>query len=273
MFKSRLLVALLFVSIGFSTISCSEFRKIQKSTDWKRKYDAAMAYYEEEEFYKANVLLEDIIPIIKGTKEAELAEFYYAYSYYYQKQYILSSHYFKTFATTYASSEYAMEAQYMNAYSLFLESPVTDLDQSSTYEAIASMQTFINKYPYSEYKEKAQEIIDDLQLKLEKKAFDNSRLYYQLRRYKAAVVAFNNFEVDFPDSHYNEEGSFLRTKCQFEYAKQSIPAKQEERYRETIEYYQKFIDKYSSSKFAREAQDMYTYSLDQLRTLASISSN
>ncbi|MEQ8416263.1 MAG: outer membrane protein assembly factor BamD [Imperialibacter sp.] len=273
MFKTRLLVTLLYLSIGFITVSCSEFRKIQKSTDWKRKYDAAMKYYEEEEYYKANVLFEDIIPIIKGTKEAELAEYYYAYSYYYQKQYILSSHYFKTFATTYARSEHAMEAQYMNAYSLYLESPVTDLDQSSTYEAIASMQTFINKYPYSEYKDKSQQIIDDLQLKLEKKSFDNARLYYQLRRYKSAVVAFNNFEVDFPDSEFNEEGSFLRIKCQFEYAQQSIPSKQEERYREAIVYYQKFIDKFPEGKFVRQAQDMYTISLEQVRELASISSN
>lgn len=232
-----------------------------------------MKYYEEKEYYKANVLFEDIIPIIKGTKEAELAEFYYAYSYYYQKQYILSSHYFKTFATTYGRSQYALEAEYMHAYSLFLESPATDLDQSSTYEAIASMQTFINKYPFSEYKEKAQQIIDELQLKLETKAFDNARLYYKLRRYKAAVVAFNNFETDYPDSDYNEEASFLRTKCQYEYARQSFVDKQEERYRLVLEYYQKFIDKYSSSKFMREAQDMYTISLDQIRELASITSN
>jgi len=273
MFKTRLLATFLYILAGSIAISCSEFRKIQKSTDWKRKYDAAMKYYEEEEYYKANVLLEDIIPIIKGTKEAELAEFYYAYSYYYQKQYILSSHYFKTFAATYARSEHAMEAQYMNAYSLYLESPVSDLDQSSTYEAISAMQVFINQYPFSEYKDKSQQIIDDLQKKLEKKAYDNARLYYQLRRYKAGVVAFDNFETDFPDSQFNEEISYLRVKCQYEYAIQSIRDKQEERYRSVIEYYQKFVDKYSTSKYLREAQDMYTFSLDQIRELSSITSN
>ena len=273
MFKSRLFAVLFVVTLGFLTFSCSEFRKIQKSSDWKKKYDAAMKYYEEEEYYKANVLLEEIIPLIKGTQEAELAEFYYAYSYYYQKQYILASHYFKTFATIYGRSEKAMEAQYMHAYSLFLESPVSDLDQTSTYEAISSMQTFINKYPYSEYKDKAQEIIDDLQKKLEKKAFENAKLYSKLRRYKSAVVAFNNFEVDYPDSRYNEEAYFLRIQCQYEYATQSIQSKQEERFREVIDYYQKFIDRYTTSKYLKEAEQMYEVSLDQVRKLASISSN
>lgn len=273
MFKTRLLSILFVVTIGFLTFSCSEFRKIQKSTDWKTKYDAAMKYYSEEEYYKANVLLEEIIPIIKGTKEAELAEYYYAYSYYYQKQYILAAHYFKTFATIYGRSEYVMEAQYMHAYSLFLESPVSDLDQSSTYEAIASMQSFINKYPYSEYREKAQQIIDDLQQKLEKKAFENSRLYYKLRRYRSGVVAFNNFEVDYPDSKFNEEGYFLRIKCQYEYALQSVQSKQEERFRSVLDFYQKFVDRYTTSKYQKEAEQMYATSLDQVRKLASITSN
>lgn len=273
MFKSRLSVVLFVVTTGLLTFSCSEFRKIQKSTDWKKKYDAAMKYYAEEEYYRANVLFEEIIPIIKGTQEAELAEFYYAYSYYYQKQYILAAHYFRTFATVYGRSEHAMEAQYMHAYSLYLESPASDLDQSSTYEAIASMQNFINKYPYSEYKEKAQEIIDGLQQKLERKAFENSRLYYKLRRYRSAVVAFNNFEVDYPDSRYNEEGFFLRIKSQYEYAMQSVTSKQEERFRSVIEYYQKFIDRYASSKYLKEAEQMYEVSLDQIRELASITSN
>jgi len=73
------------------TASCSKFRKIQKSGDWELKYEAAMNYYQEEEYYKASVLFEEIIPIIRGSEKAEKAQFYFAYSYYHQKQYILAS--------------------------------------------------------------------------------------------------------------------------------------------------------------------------------------
>ena len=81
-----LLVLLLAIAV---LGSCSKFRKIQKSGDWRVKYEAAIEYYKEEDYHRTIILLEDILPIIRGTEEAELGNFYLAYSYYYQKQYIL----------------------------------------------------------------------------------------------------------------------------------------------------------------------------------------
>ena len=71
-----------------------------------------------------------------------------------------------------------IEAEYLYAYSLYKESPNSNLDQSSTVEAISAMQNFINKYPYSEYSINANEIIDELQIKLETKNFENAKQYY-----------------------------------------------------------------------------------------------
>ena len=211
---------LFLVVIGAILLSsCSKFRKIQKSEDWRLKYDAAMEYYEQEKYYKANILFDQILPIIRGTKEAEKANFYYSYTYFYQRQYILSANYFKQFATIYSRSEYAKEAQFMHAYSLFLQSPDYNLDQSSTFEAITALQAFINRYPYDEFAERATGIIDDMQRKLEKKAYENAVQYYRLGRYKAANVAFINFERDFPDSKLNEEIAYLAVDSKFQLAK------------------------------------------------------
>ncbi|WPP52476.1 outer membrane protein assembly factor BamD [Catalinimonas niigatensis] len=239
------------------TTSCSDFRKIQKSSDWQVKYDAALAYYKDKDYYRAIVLLEEVLPIIKGTKTAEEAQYYYAYAHYYERKYILSSHYFKNFYDTYTRSQYATEALYMHAYSLYLQSPVPNLDQTSTFEAIEAMQLFINKYPYSEFKDKAEQILNELQAKLELKAFDNAILYYKLSRYNAAIIAFNNFQKDFPDSHLNEEISYWKVAAQFKLAEESILVKQKERYYTTIEYYQSFIDQYPESKFVNEAENIY----------------
>ena len=161
-------IILLF--IAFYSASCSKFRKIQKSNDWELKYRAAMEYYENKEYYKASTLLEELLPIIRGRPEAEKAQFYFAYSYYYQKQYLLSAHYFQTFFELYSRSEYAQEAFFMYAYSLYLDSPNYNLDQSNTIEAIQAIQTFLNKYPRSKYREQANLLIDEMQVKLEEKA-------------------------------------------------------------------------------------------------------
>lgn len=249
-------------------MSCSKFRKIQKSGDWKVKYEAALEYYEKKDYYHSNVLLEEIIPIIRGTEEAEKANFIYAYTYYYQQQYILSAHYFKLFTEVYGRSDYVEEAAYMHAHSLYNQSPQPSLDQTSTYEAIAALQSFLNKYPYSKYEEEADNQIDELQVKLEEKAYESAKLYYQLRRYKAALVAFENFQYDFPDSKFNEEIAWLRVETAHNLASVSIRSKQQERFQTTVDLYEKFVDKYPNSKYLKQAERIYEDSIEQLTIFA-----
>lgn len=256
--------AILGIFLLFTT-ACSDFRKIQKSTDWQVKYDAALAYYKDKDYYRAIVLLEEVLPIIKGTKTAEEAQYYYAYAHYYERKYILSSHYFKNFYDTYTRSQFATEALYMHAYSSYLQSPVPNLDQTSTFEAIEAMQLFINKYPYSEFKDKAEQILNELQAKLELKAFDDAVLYYKLSRYNAAIIAFDNFQDDFPDSNLNEEISYWKVAAQFKLAEESILVKQKERYYTTIEYYQSFVDKYPESKFINQAENIYETCISKIQ--------
>ena len=245
--------------------ACSDFRQVMKISDWQEKYKAALEYYEQKDYYRATVLLEDVLPIIRGTKTAEEAQFYYAYAHYYERKYILSAHYFKQFYETYSRSDRAQEAMFMHAYSLYLDSPNPSLDQTSTAEAIQAIQRFINRYPYSEYKDRAEAVLAETRYKLEKKAYDNALLYYKLSQYKAAIIAFDNFQRDFPDSDFNEEISYWRLAAQFELAEQSIQAKQRERYYTAIEYYQSFIDRYPESKFVRQAESMYETSLAKVK--------
>ncbi len=226
-----------------------------------------MKYYEEEDYFKAGILFEEIIPIIRGTEKAEEAQYLYAYSQFYQKKYVLSGHYFQTFYETYNRSEYAMEALFMHAFSLYQDSPIFNLDQTSTREAIQSMQLFLNAYPYSKYADKANDIIDELRSKLEKKAFENASLYHDLDRYEAAVIALQNFEREFPDSEYLPEVRYLKMVTEYDYATQSVPAKQRERYLKAVKYYENLIDKHPGSKFVKDAEEMYSTILNKLEVI------
>ncbi len=265
--KTFQLLLLLVIVTGI--ISCSKFRKIQRSGEWKIKYDAAIAYYEEKDYHRAIILLEDILPIIRGIQEAELGNFYQAYSYYYQKQYILSAHHFEEFVRIYGRSEHVIEATYMHAYSLYLQSPGYQLDQSVTYEAIEAMQNFINKYHDSEYSVEGDKIIDNMQEKLEKKAYEQCNLYYRLRRYKSALVVYDNFSNDFPDSEYNEEIAYLKIETSYDLAKESIFTKQEERFRNTTDHFLKFLDKYPNSKYLKDAEKIYANSIKEIIKFAN----
>lgn len=249
------------------TTSCGKFRRIQKNPDWRVKYEAAMKYYDKEDYYRANILLEEVLPLARGLPESEEILFYFAYSYFHQGQYLLASHNFKTFFETYSRSPLAHEAEFMNAYSLYHESPNYNLDQTSTIEAIVSMQIFLNKNPNSRYRPEAIEIIDQLQVKLEKKAYENSKQYYRVGRYQSAVVALDNFTKDYPGSVFAEEIYFLKLDAQYNFARLSLPQLQEERYRETARMYLEFIDKFPETSYKKEADDIYEESTEQLNKI------
>ena len=254
----------LFVLILVIGISCGKFRKIEKSQDWRVKYEAGLNYYENEDYYRASVLFEQIIPIVRGLPEGEKVQFNLAYCQYYDKLYLLASEQFKTFYETYGRSAMAEEARYMVAYSLFKSSPKDNLDQTSSIEAMAAMQEFLNRYPNSKFRDQSIDVIVTTQKKLERKGFDNSYQYYRMRLYKSAIVALNNFKNNFPDSEFLEQAYYLVIDSEFRLAEQSIPSKQEERYKAVVEHYKEFVDRYPESSFLRDAEKLYAESLEKL---------
>jgi outer membrane protein assembly factor BamD len=254
----------------FVAVSCSKFRKIEKNPDWRVKYEAAMVYYEKKNYYKASVLIEQVLPIIRGLPDAEKAQFYLAYCQYYEKFYLLASEQFKTFYETYGRSSLAEEARYMYAYSLFRSSPGPNLDQSGSIDAMVSMQEFLNRYPNSSFRDKALEVIYTSQEKLDQKGFENARQYYRMRHYKAAIVALKNFQDNFPDSKRREEAHFIIIQSNYYLAEQSIYSKQRERYQAVIDTYIEFIDRYPSSAFLREAEKLYTDSQEKISKLKTL---
>ncbi|HTF18090.1 MAG TPA: outer membrane protein assembly factor BamD [Chryseolinea sp.] len=261
----RHLTILILFTLLLAGVSCSKFRKIEKSQDWRVKYDAALKYYNgKKEYYKASVLFEQIIPIVRGLPEGEKVQFYLAYCQYYDKLYLLASEQFKTFYETYGRSALAEEARYMYAYSLYSSSPLPNLDQTSSVDAMAAMQAFLNRYPSSSFKDKAIEVILEAQQKLEKKGFDNAYQYYKMRSYKAAIVALHNFIDNFPDSKYLERSYYLVIVAEYRLAEQSIYSKQLDRYKEVVEHYKVFVDKYPSSDYLDDAEKLYANSLEKV---------
>jgi len=271
----RILVKnILFTSLLLTIFaSCSDFRKLQKSDDWEKKYEAAIKYYESKDYYRSSILLEQILPIIKGSSEAEKANFIYAYTYYYEEQYLLASHYFKTFYETYGRSEFAEEARFMFGYALYKDSPRYNLEQTSTQQAIVALQGFINRYPASEFVPKAEAALNDMQVKLERKAYEKAILYYKLKKFmvgeylKASLVEFNNFQNNYPDSDFIEEIRYLEIEAMFKLAEVSIKTKKKERYSESVDFYLNYIEDYPNGDYLRKAESIYDDALNKLRKL------
>ena len=257
----------IFVFIVLVFTSCSKFTRLQKSGNVQERYNGAIEYYNQKDYYRAGVLLEDLIPLIKGTAEAEKTQLYYGYCQFYQKQYVLSSYYFKRFAETFPRSEYVEEALFMNVKSLYFDSPIYSLDQTNTYTALDEVQAFFTKYPYTKYAEECNKIVDELRAKLEKKSYEQCKMFYKLSDYKASVIAFDTFKREFSESVHNEEFAFFKLDAQYQLSLISVESKKLERFEQAVEFYHLMIDKYPTSKYLKQSETIYTDCVKHLEKL------
>lgn len=249
---SRILTLLLIVLIS----ACGPFYKLEKSTNWEELYEAAGKYYEAGEYNKAIILYDKVLPIIRGSDKAEMADFNYAYAHFRMKRYIEAAGYFNTFYQTYNRSPLAEEALFMNSYALYLDSPDFNLDQKSSKDAVNAIQLFINRFPQSDSYERAMSMIDDLQVRFEEKAYQEAILYHKLTEglypgdfYRACIVSFQNFAKNYPDSKYNEELAYKLVEVSLAYGQRSVFDKKEERLKNVATYADQFKRRYPESKY------------------------
>lgn len=262
---------LLFLTVLVLITSCGPFSKLEKSTNWEELYNGANKYYQEGEYGKAIILYEKVLPVIKGSEKAELAEYNFANCHFKTKRYIEAAGYFSTFYRTYNRSPLAEEALFMNAYALYLDAPDYNLDQQSSREAVTAIQQFVTRFPASASYERAMEMLNDLEGRFEQKAYSEAQMYYRLKDglypgdfYRACIINFQNFAKDYPESKHNEELAYKLVEVGYGYAKNSAFDKKEERLNNAISFAQTFYRKYPSSQFMGKVKGFETETKEEL---------
>ena len=248
-----MLLAILMVG----SLACSKFNKLQKRGTPEEKLAAALVYFEKKDYYRAGLLFEDVIPLLRGTEQNEKAQFYYAYCQYYSRQLLLASYYFKQFYETFPNSSYAEEATYMHAISLYEDSPPYYLDQENTYKSLDAIENYLLQFPNSKNKDYLESISDNLAYKLERKDFENAKLFFRKMDYKAADIALRNFARDYSESEFLEETLYMLVVNAYEYANNSVVTRQPERYDMAIEYYADLEEQFPGSRYTRLAKSYY----------------
>ena len=242
--------------------SCGEYNKVLKSTDYNYKYAYAKKAFEQKKYAQAYTILQDLIPVFKGTDKAEESLYLLGLSYYENKDYVNSGSYFKQYYQHYPKGQYAELAHFYAGYGYYLDSPAAQLDQSETYKAIEELQAFLDYYPKSDKVSIAQNAIFELQDKLVLKELENATLYYNLgnymgNNYESAVITAKNAIKDYPYSKYKERLEFLVLKARFKEAEESVDERKEERYRVVIDEYYAFTNDYPDSKDKKEAENIF----------------
>jgi outer membrane protein assembly factor BamD len=212
-------------------------------------------------------LYTDIMPLFKGDPRFEDIYYKYAYTAYYQKDYINAENLFKTYSENFPNSLKDEEAEYMRCMAYYKQSPKVDLDQTNTVKTISLLQAFINTHPDSKRVKDATDIIDECRKKLELKEYKNAQLYYDLGFYKAAGVAFSVLMDDFPDSEQSDEYALNSIKSYYRYAEMSILDKQQERFEKVVSDVEDFQQRFPDSKLLTDANNYKTQSENFLRKI------
>jgi outer membrane protein assembly factor BamD len=113
-----------------------------------------------------------------------------------------------------------------------------------------------------------------MQVRFETKAYNTAKLYYKLtsgtsyRSYlEAALVTFDTFKTDFPDSQFNEELMFLSIETSYKLAANSLERLQDPRYKRTLTYYNSFAARFPNSEYMPRAIDMFDKTQTELKEL------
>lgn len=248
----------LFVLVVALTISsCSPYQRVLKSDDTAEKYTFVDSLYQIGKYKKALKLMEQIVPAYRGKPQAEKLMYMYANTFYNLEDFYLAGYQFERFATSYPRSDSAEVASFRSASSYFELSPRFSLDQKDTHRGLEKLQEFINKYPDSEYRVVANEKVNVLSEKIEKKEIEVAKQLLKIAEYrvsyKNAIEAFDNFINDHPGSKYRKDAYFGKIEAAYELAIRSFPSIVDERLMTAKGYYNSFIKYYSEDELKVDA--------------------
>lgn len=237
-----------FILIFIANISCSEYSRVLNNGSPEKQLALATKLYDNKKYQKAISLFEKLIPFYTGKKEMERIQYMVSQSHYNVKMYSLSAYYFDKFTRNYPNSPRREEASFLAAHSNYLASPVFSLDQKLTVEAIDAFQKFINNFPTSKRISQSNEIIKELNTKLERKAFEIAHQYYRTRHYLPAITAFERFLADYLGSSFKEDALYFRFLSGYELAMSSVADKKSTRIQQAINFQQRFAKAFPDSK-------------------------
>ena len=265
MFYRRLIIWFLICLVCCT--SCNEFNRVLKSTDNDMKYEVAMDYYDRKDYNHALQLFDLLQNSFRNTPQGEMITYRTAMCYYLTYDYEIAAYYFNKFVNTYSFSREAEKAAFMNAYCSYLISPKVNLDQQNTETAISQLESYIERYPQGDSVARAKELLVDLNGKLEEKDYNICILYYRMENYNAAITCFENLLKKYPNTLHREEILSNMAKTYYDYAENSVPEKQKERYEACIERFNTLGYLYPESVYLKEVEPIAAKARKKLENL------
>ncbi len=244
------------------------YNKLLKSTDYQLMYREGLRYYNTRKkgkettsrhnLSRAQTLLDKAYQSQRfaGTPQQDSLMYYLGASFYKAGDFDISGSAFDRFRRDFPMSIFIEDAEYMYAMGYYFSSPDPEHDQGPTLRAIAAIAEYLGRYPQTVKRKECEERTQELYRKLYTKSYNNARLYYTIRQYKAAVRALNNAIDEYPLSPYREELMYLATRSAWLFARNSVASQMTDRYLSMMDNYLNLISEYPETEYRGEVEKM-----------------
>ncbi|MBR5432056.1 MAG: outer membrane protein assembly factor BamD [Bacteroidales bacterium] len=247
------------------TAGCkTEYDILLASGDNDAKYDAAFEYFNSGQYRKAATLFESMSLAYSGTARDDTVQYYRGLCNYMDGDYDTAEANLNTFITNFHGSPFTESATFLRVKCLYDFTLRYELDQVPTNTAITAISEYIIEYPQTQNLEECRAMLDDLGERLDRKAYENAKLYYKMEDYLAAMTALRNVLKDDSDNIYREDILYYTAMASYKYALNSVEARQKDRYLSFVDDYYNFIGEFPESSYRKELDTMYKRALNSL---------
>ena len=258
MIKTTLRFLAVTLVATMSLQSCkSEYEALLNGNDVDAKYAAAFDYFNNGKYNKAAQLFESLAVLTSGTDRDDTVQYYWGLSNYRFKDYYTAETNFTKFITNFPRSPFAEEASFLRIDCLYRSTLRYELDQVPTHKAISVISQYLVENPGNTHNAICHKMLKELNDRLDKKAYENARLYYKMEDYKSSRVAFRNILKDDAENIYREDILYYIAKSSYKYAFLSVESKQKERYLTFVDDYYNFIGELPESPYRKELDVLY----------------
>lgn len=168
------------------------------------QYDAVgliergMGAYHEGEWQEAIRYLDRFVLEYPTHARTQEARYYLADAHFQDEEYITAAGRFDRLATDFPQGEFADDARFKMCDAYHRISPEPTLDQQYTRAALDHCRTLVIYHPSSEYVDRAQAIIEDMETKLARKILLGGEFYQKRRAYDSALIYYERVLAEYP---------------------------------------------------------------------------
>lgn len=206
-------------------------------------FESAMAKYNNEDFQEAYEEFRILTLQYPGSDLADDAQFLMGEAKFAREEFILAAFEYEVIVRTMPTSDFVPNARFKMALCHYESARPYYLEQESTRKAIDGFQAFIEYHPTDPRVPDAEAKINELNTRLAEKEYASGLIYMKMEYYRAAGVSFDHVLEKYHDTPFAEQAYFRKGEALF----------YRRRYSEAGEILRRFLERYPSSPFHREA--------------------